>query len=96
MTKSFTPQNSRPEQIWCEVLHLHNIPKPPSPKANVLRHEPRRWCKFHKVHGHHAEDCYQLKKEIERLIQEERLKKYVKGDFSHVLDKSNLRGRDEI
>lgn len=36
--------------------------------------------KFHKVKGHHPKDFYQLKKEIERLIQESYFKKYVNDD----------------
>lgn len=51
-------------------------------KADVIRHEHGWWCKFHKVKGHHTEDYYELKKEIEHLIHEGHLKKYVKGDSS--------------
>lgn len=56
--------------------------------------EPRRWCKLHRVKGHHTEDFYQLKKEIEWLIQEGHLKKYVKHDSCCSSDKSDLYGRD--
>lgn len=46
---------------------------------------PGRWCKFHKVKGHHIEDYYQLKEEINRFIHEGHLKNYVKGDSSQGL-----------
>lgn len=63
-------------------------------KADVTGLEPNRWCKFHIVKGYHTEDYYQPMKEIERLIQEEHLKKYVNIDSSHGPDKSNSHGRD--
>lgn len=62
---------------------MHNNHMPRSHKASVLGYELGRWCKFHRVKGHHTEDCYQLKKKIDSLIQEGHLKKYVKGDSSH-------------
>lgn len=37
----------------------------------------------HKVTRHHTNNCYQLKKEIEKLINEGHLKKYVKCDSSN-------------
>lgn len=76
--KSFTPLNTRHEHIWWEVLHQINIPTPPTPKVYVMVPEPGRWCKFHKVKGSHTEECCQLKKKIERMIQEEHLKMYAK------------------
>ncbi|KAL2491928.1 RNA-directed DNA polymerase [Abeliophyllum distichum] len=43
------------------------------------RHE-RKYCKFHRDHGHDTEDCHQLKEEIERLIKRGHLSKFVKAD----------------
>lgn len=83
-------------QIWCGFLHLHNIVTPPASKANVMGYEPGMWCKFPRVKGHRTKNCYQFKKEIERLIQEGYLKKYMKGDSSHELNKYNSRGRDDV
>lgn len=91
-TENFTPMNTRQENIWCRVLQLHNIPTPPTPKVGVLGYEPGRWCKFHKVKGHHIQNFYHLKKEIERPIHDGHLKKYVKYDSSHSSNKSNPRG----
>lgn len=95
-TENFTPLITRREKIWHKALHLHNIHMMPSPKEDVMGYELGRWCKFHRVNGNHIEECYQLKKEIERLIQEGHLKKYVKGDFSHSKDKYNSQKRDNV
>lgn len=39
--------------------------------------EPNKWCKYHKVKGHHTDDYNQVKREIKCLIQEGHLIKYV-------------------
>lgn len=89
MIGKFLPLNTHREHICCKVLHLHNIHILPTPKEDAMAHKPGRWCKFYRVKRHHIEDCYQLYKEINRLIQEGHLRKYVKGDYSHGSDKSN-------
>lgn len=61
----------------------------------VMGHEPGRWRMFHKIKWHHTKDYYQLKKEIEMLIQEGHLKNYVMGDLSHGLEKSSSHERDD-
>ncbi|KAL0402298.1 UNVERIFIED_CONTAM: hypothetical protein Slati_4259700 [Sesamum latifolium] len=38
-----------------------------------------KYCIFHKDRGHSIEDCYQLKNEIEKLIQRGYLKEYVEN-----------------
>lgn len=60
----------------------------------MMGSESGRWYKFHRVKGLYIEDCYQLQKEIETLIQKGHLKKYVKGDSSHSNGKSKSRVRD--
>lgn len=93
--KKSHPWNTPSEHIWCEIVHLHDIPMLTAPKADVMGSEWGRWCNFHMVKGHHTEDFYQLKKEIETLIHEGHLRKYVKGNSSHSSDKFNLRGWDD-
>lgn len=88
-TKNFTPLNTHYEQTWHKVLHMHNLYTLLASKAGVMGSGPGRWCKFHMVKGHQTEDCHYLKKEIERLIQEGHLKKYVKSASSRSLDKSS-------
>lgn len=58
--------------------------------------EPNSWCKFFKFNGLHIEDCFQLKKEIDRLIQEGHLKKYVKRSLGGGSRGSSSQGRDVI
>src|SRR4051812_40158849 len=48
---SVTPLNTCCEKIWWEVLHLHNIPTLPTPKADVTDPELGILCKFNRVKG---------------------------------------------
>jgi len=37
------------------------------------------WCKYHHVRGHDTDDCIHLKREIEKLIQNGKLRGYTRG-----------------
>ena len=52
---------------WPIPLHF-------SPKVR----DKNKYCRFRKDHGHNMEDCRDLKKQVEELIQKGRLQKYVK------------------
>jgi len=41
-------------------------------------HDKKKYCRFHKDHGHYIEDFRDLKEQIEKLIQKGKLQKYVK------------------
>ena len=47
---------------WCRPLH--SLPS--------VRNK-RKYCRFHKDHGHYTEDCWDLKEQIEELIQKGKL-----------------------
>ena len=40
--------------------------------------DKRKYCRFHKDHGHYTEDCRDLKEQIEELIWKGKLQQYVK------------------
>lgn len=77
--ESFTPLNILLELKRHELLHIYEILIFLTPKTNIMGLEPNRCCKFHKFKEHHTKYFYQLKKEIERLIQEGNMKKYAKN-----------------
>ena len=42
---------------------------------------PKKYCRFHKDHGHDTDECQDLKEQIEELIQRGQLQKFVKKDY---------------
>ncbi|RDY12140.1 hypothetical protein CR513_03112, partial [Mucuna pruriens] len=59
------------------VYHIHrrNIPPPTKRKLGPSREE---MCKFHRAHGHTTEECRVLKCQIEKLIHDGYLGRFVK------------------
>ena len=67
-----TEIRDEPSLKWPRPLHL-------SPSVCNMR----KYCHFHKDHGHYTEDCRDLKEQIEELIRKGKLQQYVKrGDSS--------------
>lgn len=88
--ESFTPLKTHCDLTWLEVFHLHNIHAPPSLKEYIMGLGLRRWCTFHKLKVHHTEYCYQLKKEIGQLIQEDTLNNMSKVTLPKMYEGTSL------
>lgn len=74
---------------------MHEVPQSPTPKKDVIGPNLIRKYNFNKVKRHHTEGCYQIKREIEHLIQEGHLKKYANGVFAQSPGEPNSQGRDD-
>ena len=46
-------------------------------KSDPSKRSRNKYCRFHRDHGHDTADCYDLKKQIEALIREGKLQKFV-------------------
>ena len=77
----FTPLVMPVDQILTEIRDKPSLKwlRPLHSSPNVR--DKRKYCRFHKDHGHYTEDCRDLKEQIEELIRREKLQQYVKkGD----------------
>ena len=54
-------------------------PKPLSTSSRKC--DSKKYCCFHKDHGHYIDECRDLKEQIEELIQWGKLQKLVKRDY---------------
>ena len=56
------------DKILMQIKDYHHLkwPKPLHSSTNVR--DNRKYCQFHKNHGHYTEDCKNLKEQIEELI----------------------------
>ena len=57
-----------------EIEGKEYLRRPPPLKAKGL--DRRKYCRFHRGHGHNTEQCIQLKDEIEALIRRGYLDKF--------------------
>ena len=74
-------------QILIEIKDEQYLkwPRPLHSSPNVR--DKRKYCHFHKDHGHYTKDCRDLKEQIEELIWKGKLQKYMKmGDSSRYKD----------
>ena len=53
------------------------IQYPPPPKRPPPDSDPGKWCEYHRSIGHLTDDCRTLRKEVERLIKEGHLGKFI-------------------
>ena len=57
--------------------------------------DKRKYCRFHKDHGHYTEDCKDLKEQIEELIRRGKLQQYVKKGDSAKYGQKGQQGASE-
>jgi len=77
------------DKILAQIKDEHYLkwPRPLHSSPNVR--DKRKYCRFHKDHGHYTEDYRDLKGQIEELIRRGKLQKFVKkGDSSRTRDNS--------
>ena len=46
-------------------------------KSDPTKRSRNKYCRFHSDHGHDTADCYDLKQQIEALIRDGKLQKFV-------------------
>ena len=62
------------------------------------KHDPKKYCHFHKDHCHYTDECCDLKEQIKELIQQGKLQKLNKRDHhprSRADDKTHDDAKDD-
>ena len=77
--QAFTPLNASVGHILCQIQEDPAVKWPGRMKSPPNRRNPSKYCRFHRDHGHDTDDCYDLKRQIEDLIQRGHLRQYVAG-----------------
>ena len=86
-TVKFTHLVMPVDKILAQIKDEHYLkwPRPLHSSPNVR--DKKKYCCFHRDHGHLTEECMDLKEQIEELIQKGKLQKYVKkGESSRFRD----------
>ncbi|XP_065857519.1 uncharacterized protein [Euphorbia lathyris] len=81
-----TPLNTTRQEVllWIEKSPLKKDVRFPEVKGRTsLGRHPNKYCRFHRLNGHDTNDCYELKKEIERLIERGKLSQFVRKEANN-------------
>ena len=74
---NFTPLNAPLDQVLMQIKDKGTLMFPGKLKSDPTKRSRNKYCRFHRDHGHDMADCYDLKRQIEALIREGKLQKFV-------------------
>ena len=74
---SFTPLTAPINQVLTQIKDEGALTFPRKLKADPNKRPKDRYCRFHRDHSHDTADCYDLKQQIEALIRQGKLQKFV-------------------
>ncbi|XP_030936297.1 uncharacterized protein LOC115961456 [Quercus lobata] len=74
---SFTPLTTPMDQVLMQIKDEEALTFPGKLKSDPNKRSRDKYCCFHRDHGHDTADCYDLKQQIEALIQQGKLQKFV-------------------
>ena len=73
----FTPLTASVSQVLQEVRNEQFLRWPAQMKSNLATKDNTKYCEFHRDYGHRTDNCIQLRKEIEYLIQRGYLRRFI-------------------
>uniref|UniRef100_A0A2N9E2N4 RNase H type-1 domain-containing protein n=1 Tax=Fagus sylvatica TaxID=28930 RepID=A0A2N9E2N4_FAGSY len=89
---SFTPLNAPVDHIFMQIRNDPALKWPGKLLTDPDKRPRDKYCRFHRDHGHNTEDCYDLKRQIEELIKQGKLQRFIeKGGTSRSSRKAYAR-----
>uniref|UniRef100_A0A2N9I9G2 Uncharacterized protein n=1 Tax=Fagus sylvatica TaxID=28930 RepID=A0A2N9I9G2_FAGSY len=92
---SFTPLNMSIDQVLLQIQDNPDIQWPGKLRSDPTKRSKDLYCRFHRDHGHTTEDCFALKQQIEALIRQGKLGKFVRQDKTEVRHEPRPPRQDE-
>uniref|UniRef100_A0A2N9EL41 RNA-directed DNA polymerase n=1 Tax=Fagus sylvatica TaxID=28930 RepID=A0A2N9EL41_FAGSY len=74
---SFTPLNTPIDKLLLQIQDDPSLRWPGKIRSDPNSRPKNLYCRFHRDHGHLTEDCVALKEQVETLIRQGKLQKYV-------------------
>ena len=74
---SFTPLTAPIDQVLMQIKDEGALTFPGKLKSDPNKRSRDKYCRFHRDHGHDTADCYDVKQQIETLIRQGKLQKFV-------------------
>uniref|UniRef100_A0A2N9GCW7 Uncharacterized protein n=1 Tax=Fagus sylvatica TaxID=28930 RepID=A0A2N9GCW7_FAGSY len=73
----FTPLNAPVDHIFMQIRNDPALKWPGKLLTDPDKRPREKYYRFHRDHGHNTEDCYDLKRQIEELIKQGKLQRFV-------------------
>ena len=73
----FTPLTASVSQVLHEVQNEQFLRWPTQMKSDPATRDNTKYCEFHRDYGHRTDNCIQLRREIEYLIQRGYLRSFI-------------------
>ena len=80
---NFTPLIMPIKQVLMQIRDNPSLQWLKPISTLIERRDKNKYCRFHKDHGHRTDECRHLKDQVETLIQQWKLLKYVKKMEPH-------------
>ena len=77
---SFTPLTAPIDQVLMQIKDEEALTYHVKLKGDPNRRLRDKYCRFHRDHGYDTTDCYDLKQQIEALIKQGKLQKFVRKE----------------
>ena len=74
---SFTPLNALIDQVLLQIKDEGALTFPGKLKGDLSKRSKDKYCRFHRDHGYDTSDYYDLKQQIEALIRQGKLRRFV-------------------
>ena len=77
---SFTPLTAPIDQVLMQIKDKEALTYPGKLKGDPNKRSRDKYCRFHRDHGYDTADCYDLKQQIETLIKQGKLQKFIRNE----------------
>ncbi|XP_065622347.1 uncharacterized protein LOC136064490 [Quercus suber] len=74
---NFTPLIALIDQVLMQIKDEGSLTFPEKLKGDLNKRSRDKYCRFHRDHGYDMADCYDLKQQIETLIRQGKLQKFI-------------------
>ena len=79
---SFTPLNTPIDQVLMQIKDEGALTFPGKLKGDPSKRSRDKYCRFYHDHGHNTSECYDLKQQIEALIRQGKLQRFVSKEWT--------------
>ena len=74
---NFTSLNTPIDQVLMQIKDEGALRFPSKLKGDPSKRSKDKYCRFHRDHGHDTSECYDLKQQMEALIRQGKLQRFI-------------------